>query len=89
MRTPPNFFSCSTRCHSIIFPSGFALRFIQQLVDEVEAGLDRDDEAVLELAREAQERMVGGPLDLAARRIALPPADVVHLQPSKWPMPCG
>ena len=59
---------------------GLRLRFVEQLVDEVEPRLDRHHEAILELARQAQERMVVRPLDFAAAGVALLPADIVHLQ---------
>src|SRR6188768_3270101 len=62
------------------FSDGFGLRFVQQLIDEVETRLHSHDESVLELAREPQERMVVRPLNLLAVGRALCAADVMHLQ---------
>jgi hypothetical protein len=55
--------------------------FVQQLVDEIDAGLHGHHEPVLQLARQAQERMVVGALDLLAVGRSLGATHVVHLQP--------
>src|SRR6187431_2580309 len=61
------------------FSDGPGLRFVQQLIDEVETRLHSYDESVLEPAREPQERMVVRPLNLLAVGRALCAADVMHL----------
>ena len=52
----------------------------QQLRDEVEAGLDRDDDAGLQRARQAQVRVRPRRLALLARLVGEMPARVVHLK---------
>src|SRR6188508_534623 len=61
-------------------PDRLRSRLVQQLVDEVATRFDGDYAALIELAREPQERMVVRALDEFALGRSLQAADVVHLE---------